>query len=134
MKNGILYILDKDGNPVPEPDVLKWGEWIKHNREHISVARNEVSGYTVSTVFLGADYSWGKEPELYETAVFGADDDMIRQRYATKKEALKGHLEVINQIKRKVKRGHNARGLCPKFIERYSHRVIPFFSRWHVTG
>jgi hypothetical protein len=63
-----------------------------------------VDGYTISTVFLCADHSWSKKPELYETAVFGDDDDTMRRRYATRKEALKGHLEVLYQVKRKVKK------------------------------
>jgi hypothetical protein len=43
------------------------------------------------------------KPELFETIVFGDDDNMMR-RYATKQEALQGHLEVLYQVKRKVKK------------------------------
>jgi hypothetical protein len=104
MKDGILYILDEHGNPVPEPDPLKWADWIEENHEKRSIQLDEVDGYTVSTVFLGSDMSFmSNKPELFETIVFGDDDNMMR-RYATKQEALQGHLEVLYQVKRKVKR------------------------------
>lgn len=65
------YILDAEGNPIPEPDLLKWAQWYEksHNRH---VAEDWVGNLRVSTIFLGLDHSFfaGAKPVLWETMIF----------------------------------------------------------------
>ena len=67
-----LYILDNEGLPVPENDVLKWGQWFEnHGKERIVKQTNFPEGGMISTVFLGMDHSFGGNTILlYETMVF----------------------------------------------------------------
>ena len=46
------YILDDQGNPMPEPDLHKWARWFEQGEFRI-VAKTQVGKYSVSTVFLG---------------------------------------------------------------------------------
>src|SRR5690606_31539414 len=64
------YRLDAAGRPVPEPDLLAWGRWMEGADR--TVARDEVNGILVSTVFLGLDHAFfGGPPLLWETMAFG---------------------------------------------------------------
>lgn len=50
---------------------------------------------TVSTVFLGLDHSFDEgRKKLYETMVFGANEEMM-YRYSTRKAAIQGHEWVV---------------------------------------
>ena len=116
------YVLDEGGNPVPEPDVLKWGKWYETAERH--VGNTDFGNISVSTVFLGMPHinkETGAENMLYETMVFADDailaalleiseyDDRslmaeflgtidIQKRYATKAEALQGHKHMCTFI------------------------------------
>jgi hypothetical protein len=97
----IKYILDKDGNPVPEPDVLKWGKWFEKADRKVAntnyLRRNNKTNFAklinVSTVFLGLDhcFSGRGKPILYETMIFGGSHDSYQERYTNKIAALAGH-------------------------------------------
>src|SRR5687768_8132999 len=50
------YILDDQGEPVPEPDTLKWGAWMQGRERQL--AFDEVGDARVSTVFLGLNHSF----------------------------------------------------------------------------
>jgi hypothetical protein len=101
-----LFIFDEHGNPVPEPSFSKWAKW---NRNKKFGQRDDVGSYTVSTVFIGVGSN------LFVTTVFrviggelfgfydGTGNAMTRY-YTTKKEAQKGHLEVLYEVKRKAKK------------------------------
>lgn len=109
---GDKWILDDDGNPVSEPDLMKWADWFgdaQKNQLRV-VARTDVSNYEVSTVFLALDYSFGgPEPILYETMVFAkgakpgvsTNDDGFFDRYSTREEALQGHERIVGLVKKK---------------------------------
>lgn len=95
------YILDANGDPVPEPDYLAWARWF----ETSVVARrvdqtNLANGVMVSTVFLGIDHRQLVDgpPILYETLVFGGIMDGEGQRYATRAEARCGHEEMVSAV------------------------------------
>ena len=62
-RNG-LYILNSKRQPVPEPDVLKWGRWFEYHRDDRIVKQETVNGKYVSTVFLGMDHQWGGRPSF----------------------------------------------------------------------
>lgn len=72
---GNFYILDADREPV-EVDALTWALWFDHfpNRR---VARTKIGPMVVSTVFMGMNHSYYRDspPLLYETMVFGSDED-----------------------------------------------------------
>lgn len=91
------YILSISGDPIPEPDVMKWALWFEtHNVDRV-VQRTELSdGVVVSTVFLGLDHSFGHgEPQLYETMIFGGPLDETQDRYATRQAAINGHTHYV---------------------------------------
>ena len=91
------YVLDADGNPKPEPDLMAWAKWFETGDR--IVARTKVGEAEVSTVFLGLDHSPGASvPLLYETLIFGGPHDGESERYATKEQAQKGHAEWVFRV------------------------------------
>lgn len=92
------YILDENGNPRPEPDLIKWGQWFETNNRRI--AYDEIGDVRVSTVFLGLDHAHGHgEPLIFETMIFGSEHDGFQTRYSTKEEALAGHQAALDRVK-----------------------------------
>lgn len=87
------YILSASGDPVPESDVMTWAIWFSEHSNDRQIARTELpNGSVVSTVFLGLDHSFGgREPQLYETMIFGGPLDETQDRYATRQAAINGH-------------------------------------------
>ena len=78
------YILDGEGNPVPEPDYLAWATWYEESQEQrrtgnttFKVGDGEI---VVSTVFLSLVHLHKQtgEPVLYETMVF-APENILEQ-------------------------------------------------------
>lgn len=115
------YILDEEGNPVPEPDWLKWATWYETAERH--VGDTHMGDIHISTVFLSMPHValHSDAPMLYETMVFADDatlakllelaetDDRsimgkifgiidIQKRYATRKEAEEGHKHMCTFI------------------------------------
>jgi len=94
------YIL-KDKTPVPCPDLMEWAEWFeKGNRR---VAQTTIGKLRVSTVFLGLDHSFDPKgpPLLFETMVFGDDDDgEICERCSTWEQAKKQHEKICALIEK----------------------------------
>jgi hypothetical protein len=108
-----LYILDERGEPVPEPDTVKWGEWLESAYKTGSrrLASDTIGPYYVSTVFLDVDHQFldGGPPVLWETIIFGTEEefeiipgkrrrvhktvDMFR--YTSRAEALAGHAKAV---------------------------------------
>ncbi len=92
------YILDADGQPIPEPDLLTWAQWMGTG-DHQVLAREQVGRFRVSTVFLGLDHNWiGGDLVLWETRVFGGKLDGETDRYTSKAEALKGHKCMVERV------------------------------------
>ena len=76
------YILDEQGAPVPEPDMLKWSAWMEsHGRQMAEAFYGEHEEIRVSTVFLGIQHinkqtgDWGM---LFETMVF-AEETLLKR-------------------------------------------------------
>jgi hypothetical protein len=91
MSNFDRYVLDENGNAVPEPDLMKWGIFFKRSSNRV-LQQDSKDSVKVSTVFLGLDHSFGDGPPLlWETMIFGGEHDQYQERYTTRDEALKGH-------------------------------------------
>jgi len=88
----LTYILDEHGNPVQEHDFVTWADWFM-NTDRI-IAREEINGVIVSTVFLGSDLIHGGT-ELFETMIFGGVNDGAQIRYDTREHALQGHAKAV---------------------------------------
>lgn len=87
------YYLGPDGEPVLATDVTIWAE--KFDRDKRRVAWEQVGKKRVSTVFLGLDHRFGDGPPLiFETMVFEGESwaDEFALRYATRQQALRGHM------------------------------------------
>ena len=93
------YILDSEGNPVPEPDTLKWGRWMELAERHLG--DDTIGNSRISTVFLGIDHQLanGQPPLLYETMIFANGRDDYCERYSTRSEALAGHAKAVEMVK-----------------------------------
>lgn len=101
MNHNGRYILDDEGNPQPEPDLMKWAEWIEKGGKTRIVKQTKVKGHFVSTVFLGLDYQFqGGVPMLFETMIWDKNDqDIYQDRHSTKQKAMTAHDRLVNAIK-----------------------------------
>jgi hypothetical protein len=106
------YILNDDGDPVPEPDLLKWEAWFGDTAKR-RLARTEIGGGVfVSTVFLGTDHGWGSgKPVLWETMVFGGPLNEEQVRYHTRAEALAGHEEMVKRAREALTTSNGVNGV-----------------------
>lgn len=93
------YILDKNGKPKPEPDLLKWADWFEDKNNRI-IRQDRFGEILISTIFLGLDHGWGGDVILWETMIFGGKEDGLQWRYRSRKEALKGHAKAVNLAKK----------------------------------
>ena len=104
------YILDGEGNPKPEPDLMKWADWYEARLPDGNwvVGRTPVGEVVVSTVFLSLDHNHigVGPPLLYETMCRGcADDDELAdicERYATREQAEVGHVRIVDEIEARM--------------------------------
>lgn len=96
------YILDEQGKPIREPDLLKFGRWFETGNRR--VASDYIGNVFISTVFLGIDHSFHVDgpPILYETMIFGGDHDQYQDRYSTKEEAIAGHKKAVALVEKKT--------------------------------
>lgn len=100
------YILDEHGEPVVCNDLLQWAAWFEGSFR--SIARDEIEGVKVSTVFLGLDHNFCFKgpPILWETMIFGGPLDGQQRRYATRAQALTGHAEALLMVKMALVAAH----------------------------
>lgn len=87
---------DREGKPM---DLDAWSAAFG-DQEYKRVGYTEVGDVRVSTVWLGMNHNWGDGPPLiFETRVFGGEDDEWMDRYATEDAAVAGHNEVVAAVK-----------------------------------
>lgn len=87
------YVLK--GHEPKEVDLMTWAQWIEQRKN--KVARTRVkNGVLISTIFLGLDHQYGDGPPLlFETMIFGGENDGYQSRYSTWEEAEDGHKSAI---------------------------------------
>jgi hypothetical protein len=92
------YILNEQGEPIIEPDLMKWAQWFKTADRH--VAKEILGDVRISTVFLGLDHSFtGGDPILWETMVFGGEFDGEQNRCSgTRKDAQEMHKKMVATV------------------------------------
>ncbi len=111
------YVLNENGEPVPEPDLLKWARWFEDFDRVVDatyVNRGDIE-ITISTVFLGVDHRYGDDgpPVLWETMVFGPPiarmflgrlcdirPDLDQWRYTSRAAAVAHHAEIVEAVRR----------------------------------
>jgi hypothetical protein len=91
------FILDGEGNPVGEPDLLVWGKWLQTANR--SLAKDQIGDVRISTVFLGLDHGYGGSPILWETMIFGGSHDSYCERYTSRAAALEGHAKAVTLVR-----------------------------------
>ena len=92
------YILDDAGQPVPEPDPMKWSQWFEQSWPARQVARTDLDNDVyVSTVFLGLDHQYHdiNAPILFETMIFGGEHDQSQWRYHFREQAAAAHERIV---------------------------------------
>jgi hypothetical protein len=93
-------MLDPDGRPVPEPDLLKWAMWFGHSHQSRILQQDHIGDAFVSTVFLGLDHSFSEGPPvLWETMIFGGEHSDWMRRYTSGDDAIAGHMEAVEMVK-----------------------------------
>lgn len=91
------YILR--GREVVPVSLMEWAAWFATATER-HLAKTDVAGAHVSTVFLGINHSFGGGPPLlFETMVFGGPLDGEQERYSTFDEAEAGHAAMVEKVK-----------------------------------
>lgn len=114
-----VYVLDESGQPVLEPNLMKWAVWFETADRQ--VAETTTANVRISTVFLGLDHGWSQlghpfehEPVLWETMVFGASIPReIQLRYQSRDDALSGHEVVVAEVERQLREA---------YLDRAKHR------------
>jgi hypothetical protein len=93
MRDIPYYILDEQGNPVPEPDSARWSNWFENSHNRILKRDYLPDDILVCTVFLGIDHNLcGRGPPvLWETMILGGPHDQYQRRYSSREAALAGH-------------------------------------------
>lgn len=99
--------IDRAGQPMSEGD---WAE-ASDDREYVRVAEDAVGDLRISTVWMGTDdrvIGGGPEPQIFETMLRGDaggrawDVDDFQRRYATERDALIGHSEIVAAVRSKL--------------------------------
>lgn len=98
-----LYILDKWGRPKVCHDVIQWASWWETTDR--SLVYTEITNkIRVDTSFLGIDHNFSDKgkPILWETMIFGGPHDGWSNRYASTRDARKGHKEAVKLARGRI--------------------------------
>ena len=98
----LWYILDEDGETPVRATVEECALWLSTEHHRKIVEQTQIGDYQVSTVFLGLDHNMSMapgKPVLWETMIFGPDDEGYQERYTSYKEAKLGHKKAVWQVR-----------------------------------
>ena len=93
---------DIDSNPITFDDWVRiMSEANKNDIDIKRIAYDKIGDVEASTVWLGLNHAWNPDspPLIFETMVFGGDDDGWQDRYSTKEQAQTGHNLVVMKIR-----------------------------------
>ncbi len=95
-----IHRLDANKNVVPVADDDRRGRVVAWDIKNRQVAKTEVAGKRVSTVFLVIDHGSHGEPLFFETMVFGEGSwvEEYVERYGTWDEAEAGHKRAVEMV------------------------------------
>ena len=98
------YILNAQGEPVAELNLLKWAEWFEHSDQQRIVCQETISGIEVSTVFLALNHNFGNPmtPILWETKTFGAVKEITKRCSGNREQAEAMHFEVVQEVQKSI--------------------------------
>lgn len=90
-----MSILDHwilEGKTPVKVDTMTWARWLGDEVDKRRVQYHEKDGISVSTVFLGLNHQFGNGPPLlFETMIFGGEQDQWQDRCSTWEEAEEQH-------------------------------------------
>jgi hypothetical protein len=106
------YILDADGNPQEETDLIKWATWYE-TADRVLAHDDLANEICVATLFLGVNFNFAPlgPPLLWETTVSDTkgrrleqrpalvrllDEQNVSMRYATREQAMAGHARMVS--------------------------------------
>lgn len=90
------YILEGK-EPKQIDDVLEWAT--QFETQNKIVEQTDIGDVLISTVFLGVDHSYfGSTPILFETMIFGGNNNDYQDRYSTWDEAVIGHQLACEKV------------------------------------
>jgi len=94
------YILDDTGEPIEEPDHVKWVDWCKGKWNGVMAQTLFPDGY-VSTIFLmsAAEPEDGQAPILFETMIFEGPFAWSLWRYSSRRAAITHHNQVVAALR-----------------------------------
>ena len=102
------FAILENGLVISCPDIKAWAKWMEEsfaNGEHW-IAKDEVCGFLISTVFLGINHRFSGPPIWFETKVFPASSDgeflpnhIKRLECTTKIGAVAGHAAVCEMVR-----------------------------------
>lgn len=97
-----MYYILRDGKPVAA-ELLEWAAFFE-NPDNRRIDLTVVSDVEISTVFVGIDQGFvkGAAPLLFETRVFGGDDEHLFWRYSTIEKAKEGHLAAVELVRNAI--------------------------------
>ena len=102
----MYYILDENHEVKPTMNVKEFAESFENFKRRVVKNDYLENDVRVSTVFLGLDYdfTWrsitviNPKPLVFETLIFGGENDGYQKRYSTWDEAIKGHEAAVNLV------------------------------------
>ena len=97
----LYYKLDKKTHDVTPIDISELSSIFEQEFDNRIVGYDEIGKYRISTVFLSIDHQLFKGPPLlFETMIFGDDEEEPQVRYSTWKKANKAHRTAVAILKR----------------------------------
>jgi hypothetical protein len=100
-----LYSFNDKGEPIREPDPIRWAEWMAYMGKQRVVGHDLIEDITVSTVFLGLDHNFTHRggPVLWETMTFapgGGPLDHLQYRCSGSREQAEAmHANAVQMVK-----------------------------------
>jgi len=114
------YFILENQNPVRVKDRLIWAKWCRDNLKDRIVAHHQVDRIVIRTIFTGVDLDECREdhdrrqrPKLYESYAWriGASEPIQMRYYTSHKDAIAGHLQLLELYQNAASTAEAASGL-----------------------